>query len=134
MCDCFQHVVAILDRIDALEFLVERLRFRGVDSFLLHPARVIIAYFLCFRREARIDTYALRFFRDVLQGVVVVLDQLVETAPARIFRRNLSPLDPAAIGVHEKIILRFRRCVPVSRIERLRFLDVWCDCSAPGRF
>ena len=52
--DCFQHIVAILDRVDALEFLIERLSFRGVDGFLIHPARVIIGDLLDFGRKFRI--------------------------------------------------------------------------------
>ena len=52
--DCFQHIVAIFDRVDALQFLIERLGFRGVDGFLIHPARVKIADLLHFRRQLRI--------------------------------------------------------------------------------
>ena len=80
-------------------------------------------------REARIDTCALRFFRDFVQRIVIGLDQLVEAAPARIFRRNLSPLDPAAIGVHEKIILWFRRRIPIACVEGWRaFLGLRFCC------
>ncbi len=57
-----------------------------------------------------------------MQGIVVMLDQLIEAAPTRVFRRDFGPLDPAAVAVQKEIVLRFDGRIHVARINRLHAL------------
>ena len=54
------------------------------------------------------------FLGDLVERFIIFLAQLVEAAPARIFRWHRIVLQPAAIGVKIKIILRFNRLYPCS--------------------
>ena len=53
--DLLQHVLWIFDRIDFLELLGQRLCARSFDRLVVHSACVVIADFLCFRCQLRID-------------------------------------------------------------------------------
>ena len=97
---------------------------RRLDRLLVHAAGVVIAHLLCLRGQSWIDMRGFGFFRNVMQRVVVVFDQFVKAAPARIFRRHLRPFDPSAVGEHEEIILWFYGQVPVARVQWRRiFFD-----------
>ena len=131
MRDRFEQIIAIFDRVNAFEFVLQRLCAHCLDRFLVHSTGVVIADLLHFRRKSWIDTCIYSFFGNGVQRVVVPLDQLVETTPPRIFRRNLCPFDPPAVRIHEKIILRFHRSVHVLRVQRRRILlDLGCRLSA----
>jgi len=65
----------------------------------------------------------LRFLGDVVQRVVVLLNQLVEAAPARVLGWDFRPLDPTAVGVKEKIVGWFSPTDPC-----------WLDRGATGFF
>ena len=118
MRDLFEQIIAVFDRFNPFKLIIQRPGAHCLDRFLIHTARVVVAYLLRFGREPWIDMCAFRFLRNVMQRIVVVLDQLVETAPARIFRRNLGLFDPSAIGVDEEILLWFYRQIPVARVQR----------------
>jgi len=125
MRDFFEHIVAIFHRVDALDLVGQRHGAHGFDRFLIHAAAVIIADLLRFRRGFWIGMRLRRFLRNLVQCVVVLLDQFVEAAPARIFRWNFRAFDPAAVCVHKKIVLRLDRRIHVLRINRRRiFLDL----------
>ena len=55
MRDFRKQISAVLDAVNALELFFERLRTLGFDCFLVHAAGVVVAHFLCFRRELGID-------------------------------------------------------------------------------
>ena len=74
---------------------------RGVDCFFIHSAGVKVSDLLSpAQASGRLASW--RFFRDRVQRVIIAFDQFVEGSPARIFRWNRRPLDPAAIGVMKK--------------------------------
>src|SRR6266403_771977 len=106
MPDLLQHILSSFHAVDLGQLVLQRLCPHRFDRFLVHATGVIIADLfrigliaLCFRR----------FLRDRVERVVVVLDQLIETAPARIFRRNFGALDPAAVGAEKKMVRWFER-------------------------
>ena len=119
MRDLLQHIMSIFHVVDLGQLVLQRLGLHCVDRLFIHPARVVITDLLHFRRDLWIGFGLGRFFRNHVQRVVVVLDQLIETAPARIFRRNFSALDPTAVRVKKEIVRRFYRLIHVARIDRL---------------
>ncbi len=138
MRDFFQHILSIFHRVDLAQLVLQRLGPHGVDRLLVHSTRVVIADLLQFWRGLWIGLGLCRFFRDRVQRIVVPFDQLIETAPARIFRRNFRALDPTAIGVEKEIVRRLHRRVHVRRINRLRILlgclfAAFCTCFDSGR-
>ena len=130
MRDFFKQIIAIFYCVDPFELILDRLDARGIDRFLIHATGIIVADFLNIRSGLWIDMTTRGFFRDLVQGVIVMLDELIKTAPARIFRRYLRVFDPTAIGVHKKVVLRFDGRIHVFGIERRRvFLDLGCRLS-----
>ena len=134
--DFLQDVFAILQRVDAFEFICERRHARCVHRFFVHPARIKIAHLLQIRLrrflesrfggDLRCDRRGL--LENLVQRVVIMLGQFVETSPARKLRWNRIPLYPAAIRVKVKIVLRFDGRIHVLRIERRRILfRLRCD-------
>ena len=122
MRDRFEQIIAIFDRVNAFEFVLQRLCAHCLDRFLVHSTGVVIADLLHFRRESWIDMCIYGFFGNDVQRVIVPLDQLVETTPSRVFRRNLCPFDPTTISIHKKIILRFHRRIHVLGVQWRRIL------------
>ena len=114
----FQQITAVFYRIDAFELILERFGARSINGLLIHAAGIVIADFLNFGGDFWIDMCIRGLFHNRVKRVVVLLRYLIETAPARILRRYFRSLDPTAIGVHEKIILRFHGRIHVLRIER----------------
>ena len=106
MRDFLQQCTALVDGGDRVELVVERLCLQSFDRFLVHAACVEIADLLRFGRHPRIDFRAFRFLRDLMKCVVIVLDQLVEASPAAVLRRDLSALDPSAVGIEKEIVRR----------------------------
>src|SRR5438552_15115194 len=107
MRDFFKQIIAILYCVDPFELILDRLDARGIDRFLIHATGIIVADFLNIRSGLWIDMTTRSFFRDLVQGIIVMLDELIKTAPARIFRRYLRVFDLTAISVHTKVVLRF---------------------------
>ena len=124
MPDLGEHVLPIFHRLDSAEFFLERLSPHRLDRLFVHSAGVIIADFLCFRRELRIDVYLRCLAGNRVQRVVVALDQLIEGAPPGILWWNLGSLDPCAGGVAEEIVTGLHRRIHVFRIDGRRIL---CD-------
>ena len=120
--DFFEQIVAIFDRINAFELVLQRFCAHCLDRFFVHSTRVVIANLLRFRRKSWIHMCIYGFFGNAVQRVIIPLDQLVETTPPRIFWWNLCPLDPTAVRIHEKIILRFDRRIHVLWVQRRRIL------------
>ena len=115
--DLFRQVVHVFQVVDFLHLVLQRLHASGVDLGFIHPAGVEVAHLL--------HVGAGRFFGggflgDLVERVVVLLDQLVEAAPARILRRDGIVLQPIAIGIKVEIIARLDRRIHVARIERRR--------------
>ena len=121
-CDFFEQIIAIFDRVNVFELVLQGFCAHCLDRFLVHSTGVVIADLLHFRRESWIDMCIYGFFGNDVQRVIVPLDQLVETTPARIFRRNLCPFDPTAVRIHKKIILRFYRRIHVLWVQWRRIL------------
>ena len=116
MRDFLQHILSIFDAVDLCQLVLQRFGPHRFNRFLVHPARVIIANF--FRNG--VTAFRLRrFLRDRVERVVVVLDQNVKAAPARLVRRNLRALDPTAVRVKKEIVRRLDRYIHVRRINRL---------------
>ena len=115
--DLLQHVLLILHCINFLELVGQRLDSRGFDGLFVHSACVIVADFLCFRRQLRINRRLRRLLGDRVQRVVIALNQFVERAPSRILRRDLGALDPCAVGIFEEIVTGFHRRIDILRIK-----------------
>ena len=106
------------------------MRFRGVDGFLVHPARVEIPDllqvrfrgFLRVRFPSHFGSKRCGFLGDDLQRVIILLRQHVEAAPARELRRNRVPFYPAAVRVKIKVLRRFHRRIDIFQVERRRVL------------
>ena len=82
MCNFLEQIIAIFDRLNTFELLRQWLGSHGFDRFLIHPTRVVIAHLLRFWCEFWIDMCVRRLFCDLVQSVVVLLDQFIETSPA----------------------------------------------------
>ena len=74
VCDLGQRIPSIFDRVDSVELILQRLRSHRFDRCFVHSAGVIIAYFLCFRRELGIDLRLRGFFGNRVQRIVIALD------------------------------------------------------------
>ena len=130
--DFLKNVAAIFQRVDPFEFIGQRRNARAVHRFFIHSARVRVADLLqidfsrllgiWFRGNFRCDYR--RLLHDLVQRIVILLGQHIETAPARKLRRNRIAFYPAAIRVKIKIVLRLDGRIHVFRIEGQRvFFD-----------
>ena len=120
--DFLQQIVSVLDRIDHLEFIIQRLSAERINRFLVHSAREKVTDLLRLRCYPRIEMHILRFLSDVVERVVVTFNQLVKAAPTRVFGRNLGALYPTAVRIHEEVVLRFDGRVHVRWIDGRRAL------------
>ncbi len=102
-----EHVGAGLDRGDEVEVRLQRLDPHRVDRILIHAAVVIIPHHLLERGGAGLQGSGA--LADGAQVGLVAFGQLGEAAPARLVGGDGRVLDPLAVGVAEKIVLRFDR-------------------------
>src|SRR6266571_4634964 len=133
--DFVKQIITIFYCLDPFELILNRLDARGIDRFLIHATGIIVTDFLNIRSGLWIYMTTCRFFRDIVQGVIVMLDELIKTAPARIFRWYLRVFDPTPIGVHKKVLLRFDGRIHVLQIEGWRiFLELCRGFSAQAEY
>ena len=119
-----EHILSIFDHLDFVELVLQWLGAHRFDRLFVHSAGVIVSDLLCFRCELRIDRGFRRLLGNDVQRVAVALDQLIESAPSGIFRRDLGAFDPRAVGIAEEIVTGLHGRIHVLRIERRLIL---CD-------
>ena len=88
----------------------------GFDLLRIHAGGIEIADLLFYGigRRAFIPG---RGFQDRAQNLLIAVLHFVEPAPARIFRRNGIALDPAAVGVLEKVLAGIAGGIQIGQIE-----------------
>jgi hypothetical protein len=115
VCDRRQHIARSLDRLQPLEFRLQRFHSRRVDRRFVHAARVEIPHHPLDRGRARgLRRHALADRAEIL---LVILEQLREIPPPVELRRHRILLQPRAVGVTVKVVLRLHRQVEILQVD-----------------